>query len=116
MGRVLQYRILGDCVCCHTLDNTIGGIMAKGEYTSREVADLLKLKPRTIKYWTDYGLVHPDISPSRGKGVERLFSQRNVTEFEMVEFMTRGLKIQLNFAKHILEEWRDYHDRKMCHL
>ena len=38
------------------------------EYTKSDVANVLKKRPRTIKYWTDIGLVIPDIEPSQERG------------------------------------------------
>ncbi len=54
------------------------------EYSKKDIAKLLKLPHRTITYWTDYGLVVPDIVPSIGRGVPRVYSERNLLEFVMI--------------------------------
>lgn len=57
---------------------------------------------RTIQYWTDIGLVEPDIQPSRGKGKARVYSERNLIEFGMIDLMVTELNYALKEVEAIL--------------
>ena len=59
------------------------------EYLKSDIARILNKRPGTIEYYTTLGLVVPDIEPSQGKGVPRVYSSRNLLEFGMIEVMSR---------------------------
>jgi len=75
------------------------------EYTKSEIANILKKNKRTIQYWTDFGLVEPDISPSMGKGKARLYSDKNLVQFAMVEYLGQ-LGVELNTMKDVMDGLR----------
>lgn len=71
------------------------------EYLKRDIARILKKRPNTIEFYTASGLVIPDIEPSQGKGVPRVYSGRNLMEFGMIEVMSR-IGTTLSTAKNVL--------------
>ena len=75
------------------------------EYTKKEIAEILNKRVRTITFWTDSGLVVPEIQPSDGKGVRRRFSERNLIEFAMISIMV-DMKLNLKAIKHIFKTLR----------
>jgi DNA-binding transcriptional MerR regulator len=79
------------------------------EYTKADIANILKKKKRTIQYWTDFGLVIPDVSPSQGRGKARVYSDRNLVEFAMIDYLSR-LHIELASVKAIMAGLRKGYD------
>jgi hypothetical protein len=73
------------------------------EYLKRDIARIIDRPARTIQYWTDHGVVIPDIVPSTGKGKARVYSHRNLIEFGMVDIMCRQMKMELDVASNILD-------------
>ena len=76
------------------------------QFTKREIAELLGKPPRTISYWTDFGLVIPDITPSQGRGKTRIYSEKNLIEFGMIEIMSRELNVSLDDIQKIMNVLR----------
>ncbi|WP_028315702.1 MerR family transcriptional regulator [Desulfatibacillum aliphaticivorans] len=65
------------------------------ELTKREIAEKLNLPIRTIQLWTDQGIVFPDVRAASGKGIARLYSERNLLEFAMVKILAKDYNIKL---------------------
>ena len=84
------------------------------EYSKRDIADLIDRRHRTITYWTDFGLVIPDIQPSQGRGVARLYSDTNLLQFAMIDIMVRELGVSLDTIQGIMNGLRQgsYVDRQ----
>jgi DNA-binding transcriptional MerR regulator len=76
------------------------------QFTKREIAELLGKPPRTISYWTDFGLVIPDITPSQGRGKTRIYSEKNLIEFGMIEIMSKELNVSLDDIQKIMNVLR----------
>lgn len=76
------------------------------EYSKRDIAERLDLSVRKVTYWTDFGLVIPDIKPSRGKGKARVYSERNLIEFAMIKIMVDELDIGLDTIQYIFQNLR----------
>jgi len=72
----------------------------------RKIAEIIDKPVRTIQYWTDQGIVIPEISPSAGKGKAREYSERNVIEFGMLAVMCGKMGFELYVAKSILDYLR----------
>ena len=83
------------------------------EYTKRDIAKILELSVRKVTFWTDFGLVIPDIKPSRGKGRARLYSERNLIEFAMIDILINQVKISLNNVRYIFESLRRGYQREL---
>ena len=46
-------------------------------FTRKDVARLLELRPSQVQFYTDQGIVVPEISAPSGKGTRRVYSKRN---------------------------------------
>lgn len=77
------------------------------EYSKRDIAKILGKSHRNITYWTDFGLVIPDIQPSQGRGIARIYSGRNLIEFGMIEIMLNQYGISLDNIRYILKVLRE---------
>ena len=76
------------------------------EYRKRDIADIITRPLRTIQYWTDLKLVEPDIVPPTGKGIARVYSERNMIEFCMIDEMVKTHGVALEIIGTILESLR----------
>ena len=72
------------------------------EYLKRDIAKIIGKPIRTIQYWTDYGLVIPDIVPAQGKGKARVYSERNLIEFGMIDIISKELGLSLEEIRILL--------------
>ncbi len=75
-------------------------------YSKRNIAEILGRPVRTITHWTDFGLVIPDIRPSQGKGISRIYSGKNLLEFAMIDIMTKQMGIPLDTVQEIFGNLR----------
>ena len=76
------------------------------EHSKQDVAKIIGRSTRNISYWTDFGLVIPDIKPSQGKGIKRLYSDRNLIEFAMIDVMVKEVNVSLDIAQLIFNDLR----------
>lgn len=60
----------------------------KEQFTKKEVAKGLGLTPRTIQFWTDEGLVVPEVANPRGRGKTRLYSRKNLFQLLIIRRLT----------------------------
>jgi hypothetical protein len=81
------------------------GLIVSDKFRKAEIAGFLGRPIRTITSWVDRGIVIPDVEPSQGKGIERIYSYRNVIEFGMIELMSK-MDITLKEIGIILETLR----------
>jgi len=65
------------------------------EYLKRDIARILKKRSASIEYYTSTELVIPDIEPAQGRGKPRVYSERNLIEFGMIEIASR-MRISLS--------------------
>lgn len=77
------------------------------QYLKRNIADILKISPRKIQFYTDEFLVIPDVQRPSGKGSPRIYSYRNLVEFAMVVLMSGSFGVPLNLISIILSFLRD---------
>lgn len=73
------------------------------EYVKIDIAKRIGKSPRTVQLWTDLELVIPDIQPSGGKGVTRIYSDRNLIEFGMAKVLSERCNVTLSVIRYILE-------------
>lgn len=78
------------------------------QYLKRDISMMTGEPIRKIQFWTDQGLVIPGIFSSGGKGVSRIYSERNLTEFKMIQVLKDRLDrgIQLHIMKIIFDGLR----------
>jgi DNA-binding transcriptional MerR regulator len=77
------------------------------QYLKRNIADILKISPRKVQFYTDEFLVVPDVQPPSGKGSPRIYSYRNLVEFAMIVLLSGSFGVQLNLISTILMFLRD---------
>ena len=82
------------------------------EFSKHDIAKIIKRPHRTISYWTDYRIVIPAIQPSEGKGITRRYSERNLIEFGMANFMVKKMNKSLSTVRDILNSLRVGHGFK----
>ena len=72
------------------------------KYTKLDIAKIIKKPVRTITYWTDFGLIIPDIQPSQGRGIERIYSENNLIEFHAIKYLS-NYNVPLKFIQFIIK-------------
>jgi len=77
------------------------------EFSKRDIARILNRPQRTVAYWADFGFVIPEIQPSQGKGITRVYSDRNLVEFGMIDVMVKDLKISLDTIQSVFIGMRE---------
>ena len=71
-------------------------------FIKKEVAEILGLKPSLIQFYTDQGVITPEVSAPSGRGTRRRYSKRNLLEILIAKrLVERGLS--LNEAKSVLQ-------------
>jgi len=73
------------------------------QYLKRDIAKLTKESLRQIQFWTDSGLVIPDIFSSGGRGVSKIYSERNLIEFKMIQALKDRLLLGRGIQIHVLK-------------
>jgi DNA-binding transcriptional MerR regulator len=64
-------------------------------YIKKEAAEILRLKPSQIQFYTDRGLIRPDIHAPIGRGTRRVYSKRNLLEILLVKrLVENGFSIE----------------------
>ena len=66
-----------------SLDEKLAPLEGRG-YLRKDVAPRVRMKGRTIQYYTDLGLVVPEVSAESGKGQKRKYSERNIFELHLI--------------------------------
>ena len=54
--------------------------MKKKQFIRKEVAEILQTRPSQAQYYTDTGMIPPDISAPKGRRTRRVYSERNLIE------------------------------------
>ena len=83
-----------------------------GGFIKWQVAERSKLTPRMIQYYTDRGIVVPEIYPGNGsRGSHRVYSVKNIVEFMLIKELTKlgiafsVLKRLINLATPLMAKW-----------
>ena len=75
-------------------------------YLKRDIAKKLGKTPKTIQTWTDIGLVNPDLIPSQGKGISRVYSSLNLLQFAFADELLKCRGMNLTFIKWVMDKLR----------
>jgi DNA-binding transcriptional MerR regulator len=75
-------------------------------FTRKDVARLLELRPSQVQYYTDQGIVVPEISAPAGKGTRRVYSKRNFLQILITKRLVEN-GVPLGEAKGIIEAFED---------
>jgi len=65
------------------------------QYTREDIARIINKPVRTVKHWSDLGIVHHDGAPTRGRGYVWTCPDQTLVEFLMVDFMGTDLGLPL---------------------
>jgi DNA-binding transcriptional MerR regulator len=57
-------------------------------FTKKEVSKITGLPLRSVQYYTERGLVTPEVDPGEGRGKTRLYSRKNLVEFGIIGALT----------------------------
>jgi DNA-binding transcriptional MerR regulator len=70
--------------------------MGQKSFSRKEVAEKLGIRDRTVWFYTEQGLVIPEIANPTGKGTTRLYSAKNIMEIAVCRKLAeQGLKLEL---------------------
>jgi DNA-binding transcriptional MerR regulator len=95
--------------------------LKKKQFIKKEVAEILGIRPSQVQYYTEQGIITPDISAPKGRGTRRVYSQRNLIELLIAKrAVEHGISIE-NAAKiiaqlRLLDEGRDPYDEDLYAL
>lgn len=78
------------------------------EFLKKDIAARLDAKPSKIQYYTDTGLIIPDIYAGSGRGSRRIYSKRNIFEILITQRLV-GMGFQLHQVKTVLAILRAHH-------
>jgi len=68
--------------------------MKQEGFLNKEVSAITGMKPQTIAYYSNHGLVIPSISIGKGRGSNRLYSTKDVVKFLLIsELANLGLSL-----------------------
>lgn len=74
--------------------------------TNKQISSKTGLKPGTIAWYSNAGIILPDISNGNGRGSVRVYSERNLHQFKLIKkFKKAGFSIK--DITHALSVWRD---------
>ena len=71
-------------------------------YVKKDIARIIEEPIRKITFWTDSGLVIPDVESEGGRGVSKKYSEFNLVEFAMIKVMRDHFQISLHTIQMIL--------------
>ena len=80
-------------------------------FTKKEAAEISELAMRSVQYFTERGLVEPEIDPGEGKGSTRVYSMKNLVELEIIRSLAiygmsfPVIKRLMSLSKDIIAEW-----------
>lgn len=77
----------------------------KNEFTKKEVAEVLGMKPNTIAFYTNEGLIIPEIANPVGRGTRRKYSKNNLVEILLLRTLTSH-GISLGNIEYVINELR----------
>jgi len=59
-------------------------------FIKKEAAKRLNINPSKIQYYTDQGIIIPEISAPKGRGTRRIYSKRNLLEILIAERLVQN--------------------------
>ena len=64
-------------------------------FTKKMIAQDLNMEPSTVAYYTEQGLISPDVYNPKKRGSTNLYSKRNLVEFLLIKRLVElGIRIQ----------------------
>ena len=77
--------------------------MGIGNYTNKEMADFLKETQTKISYYTNEGIITPEVDDAKGRGKVRRYSVTNVLDFLIARELARN-GMSLNRIKRVMPQ------------
>jgi DNA-binding transcriptional MerR regulator len=77
----------------------------KSSFTKKQVAEAIGISLRTIQFYTDEGLLIPEIANPSGRGTSRKYSRKNLVEFLIIKELAK-YGLSLGKIKAIMEKAR----------
>jgi len=74
-------------------------------YIKKEVAEILGVERHTIQYYTDRGLINPDVHAPKGRGKWRRYSKYNIFEAALLRRLNEA-RVTLEDGKFVLGRLR----------
>jgi DNA-binding transcriptional MerR regulator len=77
----------------------------KSSFTKKQVAEAIGISLRTVQFYTDDGLLIPEIANPSGRGTSRKYSRKNLVEFLIIKELAQ-YGLSLGKIKAIMEKAR----------
>jgi DNA-binding transcriptional MerR regulator len=71
-------------------------------YTKKQISEITGLPPRMVQFYTDEGLVTPEVDKGKGRGRVRRYGQRNLFSFALIKELN-DYGIRIDKIRHIFE-------------
>ena len=84
-----------------TKESFIPNHIIGNQFLSKKAGSFSGVPQRTVQYWTERGLVIPDIADTTGTGSKRLYSVLNCIEIGIINSLTES-RFHLKFIKKIM--------------
>jgi len=75
-------------------------------YTVNDIATAVGESARKISYWSDIGLLVPDLTGPRAQGKTRQYALSNILNAAMIKVMKDDYSLSLSIIRGILDVWR----------
>jgi len=75
-------------------------------FLTGEAGSFSDVPKRTVQYWTEKGLITPEIADTTGTGSKRLYSVFNCFEIAIIKSLTRS-RLSLKFIKKVMDFLRE---------
>ena len=87
-------------------------------FTKKQIMDLANLKAHQVQFFTEQGVITPDVDPGGGRGHVRRYTIENLFEFlilaEMLKLKIKIVNIRMTLSLlrqgNEIKEWRDLTD------
>jgi DNA-binding transcriptional MerR regulator len=74
----------------------------KNGYTNKEISQKTGLSPRLIQFYTEEGVVIPEMNAGTGRGRVRRYSEKNLFQFALVEELS-WYAVKISTIKSVIE-------------
>ena len=76
-------------------------------FTKKQVVDISKLPPRLVQFYTEEGVVTPEVDEGKGRGHVRRYSKANLKEWLVIKVLNSH-GINLEQIKNIMKVLKDF--------
>ena len=72
------------------------------EFSKKDVAEITGLSMRPVQYYTERGLVVPEVNLGEGRGSRRLYSKKNLVEIGIIKCLS-DYKLSFPVVKSVMD-------------